>query len=119
MSEEQTTEKHDASAAFFSADIRAGTIRRAEPLAGARKPAYRLTVDFGEPFGSRVSTAQLTERYRIADLVGKQVLGVVNLAPKRVAGVRSEVLIVGVPDEQGAVVLVVPESRVADGAKLF
>jgi len=109
----------DALAAFAAVDIRTGTIASAEPLAGARKPAYRLTVDFGPEIGVRVSTAQLTVRYSTADLLGKQVLGVISLPPKRIAGVTSEVLVVGVADESGAVVLVVPESRVRDGSRLY
>jgi tRNA-binding protein len=105
--------------AFSALDIRTGTVRSAEPLEGARKPAYRLTVDFGPAIGVKTSTAQITERYAPDALVGKQVLGVVNLPPKRVAGVTSEVLIVGVGDEDGAVILVAPDSRVADGARLY
>ena len=105
--------------AFSALDIRTGTVRSAQPLEGARKPAYRLTVDFGPAIGVKTSTAQITERYALDTLVGKQVLGVVNLPPKRVAGVTSEVLIVGVSDENGAVILVAPDSRVADGARLY
>jgi len=110
---------HDPLQAFSAIDIRTGTVRSAQPLAGARKPAYRLTVDFGPAIGVKTSTAQITERYAPEALVGKQVLGVVNLPPKRVAGVTSEVLIVGVSDEGGAVILVAPDLRVADGARLY
>lgn len=109
----------DTIAAFDAIDIRAGTIVAAEILAGARIPSYRLIVDFGDSIGRRASSARLTERYRPEALVSKQVLAVVNLPPKRIAGFVSEVLVLGVPDENGAVVLVAPESRVADGAKLF
>jgi tRNA-binding protein len=119
MVDERTEGQPPTSTAFFSADIRAGTIRAAAPLPGAHRPAYRLEVDFGASLGCRVSTAQLTTLYEPADLVGKQVMGVVNLPPKRVAGVQSEVLIVGVADESGAVVLVTPERRVPDGARLY
>jgi tRNA-binding protein len=106
-------------AAFGAVEIRAGTVLEAEPLAGARKPAYRLRIDFGPTTGTKTSTAQLTHRYRASELVGKQVMAVVNLPVKRIAGVASEVLALGVADENGAVVLVVPEARVPDGARLF
>jgi tRNA-binding protein len=109
----------DIIAAFAAVDVRTGTILEAAPLAGARKPAYLLKVDFGPSIGVRTSSAQLTERYATGALVGKQVLGVVNLPPKRIAGVVSEALTLGVPDEQGAVVLVAPEARVPNGARLF
>jgi tRNA-binding protein len=109
----------DIVAAFAAVDIRAGTIVEAAPLAGARKPAYRLTIDFGAPLGRRTSTAQLTERYAVDALIGKQVLGVVNLPVKRIAGVASEVLTLGVADENGAVILIVPEARVPDGSRLY
>ena len=106
-------------AAFDAVEIRAGTVVEAEPLAGARKPAYRLRIDFGQATGTKTSTAQLTRRYQASELVGKQVMAVVNLPVKRIAGVASEVLTLGVADEDGAVVLVVPEERVPDGARLY
>ena len=106
-------------AAFDAVEIRAGTVVEAEPLAGARKPAYRLRIDLGPATGTKTSTAQLTRRYQASELVGKQVMAVVNLPVKRIAGVASEVLTLGVEDENGAVVLVVPEARVPDGARLF
>ena len=109
----------DISAAFAAVEIRTGTIREAAPIAGARKPAYRLRIDFGPALGMRTSSAQLTRRYSAAELVGKQVLGVVNLPVKRIAGVSSEVLTLGVDDENGAVVLVAPEARVPDGVRLY
>jgi tRNA-binding protein len=109
----------DTAAAFAAIDVRVGTVVAAEPLAGARKPAYVLRIDFGAPLGVRVSSAQLTERYTAQSLVGKQVLGVVNLPPKRIAGVTSEVLTLGVADEEGAVVLVTPDAHVPDGARLY
>lgn len=105
--------------AFNAVEIRAGTIAGAEPLAGARKPAYRLAVDFGPGIGTRNSSARLTDRYEAASLVGKQVLAVVNLPPKRIAGFVSEVLVLGVADQDGAVILVVPETPVPNGSKLF
>jgi tRNA-binding protein len=110
---------NEASAAFAAVDIRAGTIVSAEPLAGAHKPAYRLSVRFGPDVGVRTSSARLTERYAPQALVGRQVLAVVNLPPKRIAGFTSEVLVLGVADENGAVVLVAPDAAVPDGARLF
>jgi len=109
----------DIVTAFGAVEIRTGTIVEAGPLEGARKPAFRLKIDFGLPIGTRTSTAQLTERYAPNTLIGKQVLAVVNLPVKRIAGVASEVLTLGVADERGAVVLVVPEARVPDGARLY
>jgi len=110
---------NDAAAAFALLDVRAGTITSAQPLAQARKPAYRLTVDFGSEFGTRTSSAQLTDLYEPSALVGKQVLAAVNLPPKRIAGFVSEVLVLGVPDENGAVVLIAPEAHVANGVRMF
>lgn len=109
----------DIAAAFAALDIRTGTIVEAAPLAGARKPAFRLRIDFGATLGTRTSTAQLTERYSPESLMGKQVLAVVNLPVKRIAGVASEVLTLGVADEAGAVVLVAPDARVPDGSRLY
>ena len=108
----------DIVAAFAALDIRTGTIVEASPLEGARKPAFRLRIFFGA-LGARTSTAQLTERYSPESLVGKQVLAVLNLPVKRIAGVASEVLTLGVADERGAVVLVAPDSRVPDGSRLY
>lgn len=109
----------DIIAAFAALDIRAGTIAEVAPIEGARKPAYRLRIDFGAALGTRTSSAQLTRRYSPAELLGKQVLAVVNLPPKRIAGVTSEVLTLGVDDDEGAVILVAPETRVPDGARLY
>ena len=109
----------DPVAAFGAVDIRTGTIVSAEPLTGARKPAYRLRVDFGDALGVRASSAQLTVRYTPETLIGKQVLAVVSLPPKRIAGFTSEVLVLGVADEEGAVVLIAPDRRVPDGARMY
>ena len=106
-------------AAFAAVEIQAGTVLEAQPIAGARKPSYKLRIDFGLATGMRTSSAQLTRRYQASELVGKQVLGVVNLPVKRIAGVASEVLTLGVEDVDGAVVLVIPETRVPNGARLF
>ena len=103
---------------FFEVDIRVGRIVAAEPLAGARRPAYRLELDFG-PLGARRSTAQLTALYTPEQLVGRLVLGVVNFPPRRVAGVDSQVLVLGVPDERGDVILLAVERDAPLGARVF
>ena len=108
---------------FAKVDIRVGRVLAAEPLPGARKPAYKLRIDFGPQIGVKGSSAQLTARYRPEELVGRLVLGVVNLPPRRVAGFNSETLTLGVPDHEGAVVLLaVDPAWVADvplGARMF
>ncbi|MBA2446748.1 MAG: tRNA-binding protein [Chloroflexi bacterium] len=103
---------------FFEVDIRIGRILMAEPLAGARKPAYRLELDFG-PLGTRRSTAQLTALYTPEQLVGRLVLAVVNFPPRRVAGVDSQVLVLGVPDERGNVILLAVERDAPLGGRVF
>lgn len=105
--------------AFATLDLRVGTIVTAERMPEARKPAYRLTVDFGIELGMRRSSAQITALYAPEVLIGRQVLAAVNLPAKRIAGFTSEVLICGVPDEQGNVVLAVPERDVPNGVRLF
>lgn len=105
--------------AFAALDIRTGTILSAEPLAGARKPAYRLRIDFGDAIGIKHSSAQVTQRYSAQALAGMQILAVVNFPSKRIAGFMSEVLVLGVPDAEGAVVLVTPHARVANGERLY
>jgi len=98
--------------------MRVGRVLEAEPLAGARRPAYRLTLDFG-PLGVKRSSAQLTALYPAASLVGRLVAAVVNFPPRRIAGFESEVLVLGVPDEQGGVVLLQPERACPLGARVF
>lgn len=104
---------------FERVDIRAGRILSAEPLAGARKPAYALRIDFGAAIGVKQSSAQVTVHYTPEALVGSLVLCVVNFPPRRIAGYRSEVLTLGVPDEDGAVILISPRSDAPLGGRLF
>jgi tRNA-binding protein len=104
---------------FEQIDVRVGRIVRAEAFPDARKPAYKLLIDFGPEVGERRSSAQLTARYRCEDLVGRLVVGVVNLPPRRIGPFVSEVLTLGVPDENGAVVLLVPDSSVPPGGRMF
>lgn len=103
---------------FDKVEIRVGRIERAEPLAGARKPAYKLLIDFGE-LGTRHSSAQVTVLYTPEELVGRHVVAVTNFAPKRIAGFLSEVLVLGAPNEDGAVVLLSPDRAVPLGARIF
>ena len=104
---------------FLKLDIRCGTITSAQPFPEARKPAVKLELDFGAPFGRRKSSAQIKTNYKLETLVGKQVLAVVNLQPRQIGPFMSEVLTLGVPDLDGEVVLVVPDKRVPDGGKLY
>jgi tRNA-binding protein len=104
---------------FARVDIRVGTITAVEPYPEARKPAFKLTVDFGPEIGVKRSSAQITTHYRLQELVGRQVAAVVNFAPKQIGKFLSEVLVLGFPDAAGEVVLVQPERRVPDGARLF
>lgn len=104
---------------FERVDIRVGRIIRAEAFPEARKPAYKLQIDFGPEIGLRTSSAQLAARYRIAELPGRLVLAVVNFPPRQIGPFMSDVLTLGVPDAEGAVVLVEPQADVPLGGKLF
>lgn len=104
---------------FEKVDIRVGRITRAEPFAEARKPAYKLWVDFGPGIGEKRSSAQITRHYTLEDLVGRQVLAVVNFPPRQIGPVLSEVLVLGLPDDAGEVVLIGPGHDVPLGGKLF
>jgi tRNA-binding protein len=103
---------------FEAVEMRAGTIVRAEEFPAARKPAYRLWVDFGPEFGVKPSSAQLTRLYTPAQLVGRQVLAVTNFPPRRIVGFVSEVLVTGFVLDGGEVVLVQPDRPVPDGTRL-
>ena len=103
---------------FFQVDIRVGRILSAEPLLKARKPAYGLVIDFG-PLGTKRSSAQVTALYTPEQLVGRQILAVVNFPPRRGAGFRAEVLLLGVPDERGDGVLPALERGTPLGARVF
>ncbi|MEX0722954.1 MAG: tRNA-binding protein [Gracilimonas sp.] len=104
---------------FEQVELRAGTITEVKEFPEARKPAYKLTVDFGEKIGVKRSSAQITELYEPDELLGKQVIAVVNFPPKQIGPFMSECLVTGFPDEQERVVLAVPEKPVKNGAKLF
>lgn len=104
---------------FEKVDLRVGTVVRAEPFPEARKPAFKLHIDFGDELGVKQSSAQLTQVYRTDELVGKQVVAVVNFAPKRIAGFESQVLVCGFDRAPGEVVLAEPGMRVPNGARLY
>ena len=104
---------------FERVDIRVGTILEAAPLEGARKPAYRLLIDFGAEIGTKKSSAQITVHYTPQELVGRQVAAVVNFPPRQIGRFMSEVLTLGFPAADGSVVLVAPTKPVPNGGKLF
>ena len=106
-------------AAFEAVDMRAGTIIAIEPFPAARKPAYKIQVDFGSEIGLKWSSAQVTALYSADELVGTQVVAVVNFPVKRIAGFASEVLVLGVPDSDGNVVLLRPERAVTNGVRVY
>ena len=104
---------------FDKVEIRVGRIERAEPYPEARKPALKIWIDFGREFGIRKSSAQITRNYSPERIVGRQVLAVTNFPPRQIGKFMSEVLVVGVPDENGEVVLIGPDSEVPEGGRLY
>lgn len=104
---------------WLAVDIRVGTIVSAEPFPEARKPAYKLLIDFGSVIGCKKSSAQITEHYALADLPGRQVAAVVNFPSRQIGPFMSEVLTLGFPDADGRVVLISPSEPVPDGGRLF
>jgi len=104
---------------FEKVDVRVGRVVEAEPFPEARKPSIKLVVDFGPKVGQKRTSAQLTAHYDADALIGKQVVAVVNFPPKRIAGFKSEVLVLGVPDEDGEVVLLAPDREVPLGGRMF
>ncbi len=106
-------------AAFLAVDIRVGTLLSAELFPEARKPAYKLVIDFGPAIGVKKSSAQITERYTLAELPGRKIAAVVNFPPRQIGKFMSEVLTLGFADEHGAVILFAPDHDVPDGSRLF
>ena len=104
---------------FMAVDVRVGEITRTEPFPEARKPAYKLWINFGESIGEKKSSAQITVHYSLEELVGKRVMAVVNFPSRQIGPVKSEVLVLGVPDENDAVVLIAPDKNVPLGGRLF
>ena len=104
---------------FLRVDIRIGTIVEAEPFPEARKPAFKLKIDFGPAIGVKKSSAQIVDRYTLEELAGRQVAAVVNFPPRQIGKFMSEVLTLGFADEAGAVILFAPDRKVPDGSRLF
>lgn len=104
---------------FRRVDVRVGTIAEASPFPEARRPAIKFVIDFGPEIGRKKSSAQLTKYYKPDELVGRQVAAVVNFPPRQIGPMMSEVLTLGFPDEDGAVVLIVPDKKVPNGGRLF
>lgn len=103
---------------FLKVDVRVGVVVRAEPFPEARKPAIKLWIDFGPEIGEKKSSAQITAHYTPETLIGKQVMAVVNFPPRQIGKVRSEVLVLGLPDENGEIVLIGPDHTVPTGGRM-
>ena len=121
VKEDATSNMSDqiAYADFAKVDIRVGTILTAEPFPQARKPAFRLTIDFGSEIGVKKCSAQITKHYTLEGLIGRQVAAVVNFPPRQIGPVMSEVLTLGFPDANGEVVLLGPSQPVPNGGRMF
>jgi len=104
---------------ILKVDIRVGTVVRAEPYPEARHPAFKLWVDFGPEIGERKTSAQITRHYDLDSIVGKQVVAVTNFPPKQIGKFMSEILVLGIPDEDGEVVLLAPSRKVPDGGRMY
>lgn len=118
METKQEITQHIQYADFLKIDIRVGTIVHVEDFSEARKPAYKLEIDFGD-LGRKRSSAQITHHYRKEGLLGKQVIAVVNFPPKQIGTFMSEVLILGLPDDHGYIVLLEPTTKVPNNGRLF
>ena len=103
---------------FLKVDIRVGTVVKAEPFPEARKPAIKLWVDFGDDLGVKKTSAQITDHYSPQTLIGRQVMAVVNFPPRQIGPIMSEVLVLGVPDAQGGIVLLAPDQEVPRGGRM-
>lgn len=103
---------------FMAVDIRAGKVLRAEPFPEARKPAIKMWIDFGPDIGERKTSAQITTLYTPEDLIGRMVMGVVNFPPRQIGPFMSEVLVLGVADAEGSIVLIAPDKDVAPGQRM-
>jgi tRNA-binding protein len=104
---------------FQKVDVRVGTIVEAAPFPEARKPAIKLMIDFGAPLGIKKSSAQITNNYKLEELVGRQVAAVVNFPPRQIGPLMSEVLTLGFPDEASEVILIGPDRKVPNGGRLY
>ena len=104
---------------FLRVDIRVGTVVEAEPFPEARKPAFKLKIDFGPAIGVKKSSAQIVDRYTLEELPGRQVVAVINFPPRQIGKFMSEVLTLGFADEEGAVILFAPDRTVPNGSRLF
>ena len=104
---------------FLKVDVRVGTVVRAEPFPEARRPAFKLWVDFGPEIGTRKTSVQVTRHYALDEMVGRQVAAVVNFPPKQIGKFMSEVLVLGFPDGAGEVVMIGPDKPVPDGGRLY